>query len=109
MDGAEGKQQLRYSVAFLEQLRERHGGRLNVIWDNTPAHRREAMREYLRTPDLKLQLVNLPGYIPDFNTDEAIWGWVREEATGNVRLGSRAQCRRGSAAFCPVWPTGRTR
>ena len=25
------------SVAFLEQLRERHGGRLNVIWDNAPA------------------------------------------------------------------------
>ena len=27
------------SAAFLEQLRERHGGRLNVIWDNAPAHR----------------------------------------------------------------------
>ena len=26
------------SVAFLEQLHGRHGGRLNVIWDNAPAH-----------------------------------------------------------------------
>ena len=49
----------------------------------------EAMREYLRTPNLKLQLVNLPGYSPDFNADEAIWGWAREEATGNLCLGSR--------------------
>ena len=78
------------SVAFLEQLRGRHSGRLNVIWDNAPAHRGEALREYLRTPELNLRLVNLPGYSPDFNADEAIWGWAREEATGNLCLGSRA-------------------
>ena len=35
-------------------------------------------------------MVNLPGYSPDFNGDEAIWGWAREEATGNLCLGSRA-------------------
>ena len=34
--------------------------------------------------------MNLPGYSPDFNADEAIWGWAREEATGNLCLGSRA-------------------
>ena len=33
--------------------------------------------------------MNLPGYSPDFNGDEAIWGWAREEATGNLCLGSR--------------------
>ena len=44
-------------VAFLEQLRERHGGRLNVIWDNAPAHRGPAMRSYLETPGLNLRLV----------------------------------------------------
>ena len=30
-------------VAFLRQLRERHSGPLNLIWDNAPAHRGEAM------------------------------------------------------------------
>ena len=63
------------SVAFLTQLKEKHPGPL---------------REYLRTPELELRLVNLPGYSPDFNADEAIWGWAREEATGNLCLGSRA-------------------
>ena len=76
-------------VAFVKQLKERHPGPLKVIWDNAPAHRGEAMREYLRSPGLKLQLVNLPGYSPGFNADEAIWGWAREEATGNLCLGSR--------------------
>ena len=76
-------------VAFLEQLRGRHSGRLNVIWDNAPAHRGEALREYLRTPELNLRLVNLLGYSPEFNADEAIWGWAREEATGNLCLETR--------------------
>ena len=59
------------SAAFLEHLRERHSGRLNVIWHNAPAHRGDAIREYLRTPRLWLRLVNLPAYSPDFNGDEA--------------------------------------
>ena len=71
------------------QLREKHPGSLSVIWDNAPAHRGEEVREYLRTPGRVLRLVNLPGYSPGFNADEAIWGWIREEVTGNLCLGGR--------------------
>ena len=95
----EGNSNSGASVAFLGQLRERRGGRLNVIWDNAPAHRGEVLREYLRTPDLDLRLVNLPGYSPDFNADEAIWGWAREEATGNLCLGSRAAVQERASSF----------
>ena len=62
----EGNSNAGTSVGFLKQLREKHPGPLRVIWDNAPAHRGEAMREYLRTPGLELRLVNLPGYSPDF-------------------------------------------
>ena len=85
----EGNSNSGTSAAFLMQLRERHSGPLNVIWDNAPAHCGEAMREYLRTPGLELRLMNLPGYSPDFNADEAVWGWAREEATGNLCLGTK--------------------
>ncbi len=85
----EGNSNSETSVAFLEQLRERHIGRLNVIWDNAPARRGEALREYLGSPGLNLRPVNLPGYRPDFNADEAIWRWVREEATANLCLGTK--------------------
>ena len=95
----EGNSNSETSAAFLEQLRKGHTGPLNVIWDNAPAHRGEAVREYLRTPSLHLGLVNLPGYSPDFNADEAIWGWVREEATGNRCLGSRAVVRGRVGSF----------
>ena len=48
------------------------------------------LRAALETPGLNLRLVNPPGYSPDFNADEAVWDWVREEATGNQCLGSKA-------------------
>ena len=105
----EGNSNSGTSAAFLRQLRQRHAGRLNVIWDNAPAHRGEAVREYLRRPGLGLRLLNLPGYSPDFNADEAIWGWARQEATGNLCLGSRAAVQGRSAASSPGWPAGRTR
>ena len=90
------------SVDFLTQLRGKHPGPLKVIWDNAPAHRGEAVREYLGTPGLGLRLVNLPGYSPDFNADEAIWGWAREEATGNLCLGSRAMVQERARKFLNI-------
>ena len=54
----EGNSNSGTSEAFLRQLRERHPGPLNVIWDNAPVHRGEAVREYLQTPGLALRLVN---------------------------------------------------
>ena len=66
------------SGVFLANQNDRGGGDiLNVIWDNAPAHRGEVLWEYFRMPGLNLRLVNLPGYSPDFNADEAIWGWAR--------------------------------
>jgi len=87
------------SVAFLRQLRARHDGPLIVIWDNGPAHGGDAMRAYLTTPDLRLRLVRLPAYSPDFNPDEAIWGWIREEVTANTCFGTRAKVQQHVGRF----------
>ena len=40
------------SAAFLDRLRQKHCGPMDVTWDNAPAHRGEAASEYLRTPGL---------------------------------------------------------
>ena len=95
----EGNSNSGTSAAFLERLRQRHSGPLNVIWDNAPAHRGEAVREYLRTLGLGLRLMNLPGYSPDFNANEAVWGWAREEATGNLCLGSKVKVQERVGSF----------
>jgi transposase len=87
------------SAAFLRQLRENHPEPLIVIWDNGPAHHGDAIRAYLATPDLRLRLVALPGYSPDYNADEPIWAWVREEVTANTCLGTAAKVREKVDAF----------
>jgi transposase len=87
------------STAFLQQLRRLHSEPLIVIWDNSPAHRGPEMRAYLRTPDLRLRLVALPAYSPDFNADEAIWGWIREEVTANTCFGTAANVQEKVDAF----------
>ena len=87
------------SVAFLKQLRAKHTGPLIVIWDNGPAHRGPEMRAYLGTAGLNLRLVALPTYSPDFNSDEGIWHWAREEVTANTCFGTAAKVREKLDAF----------
>lgn len=95
----QGNSNAETSTDFLKQLRENHTEPLNVIWDNAPAHRGDALRAYLATPNLCLRLVNLPGYSPDFNPDEAIWDWAREEVTANLCLGTRAAVQQRLGTF----------
>lgn len=81
------------SVTFLQQLRAAHTEPLVVIWDNGPAHRGEELRTYLTTPDLRLRLIALPAYSPDYNADEAVWKWARAEVTTNTCWGTAQRVR----------------
>ena len=53
--GLEGNSNSVTPAAFLGQLRERHTQPLIVIWDNSPAHRGDAVRAYLTKPGLNLR------------------------------------------------------
>jgi transposase len=97
------------SVVFIKQLREKHKEPLSVIWDNGPAHYGPEMREYLAMPDLQLRLVALPGYSPDFNPDEAIWAWVREEVTADISFCPAAKVREKWIPSSPGWLSAPTR
>ena len=64
------------------------------------------MREYLRTPGLGLRLMNprfhgagSAGIQPGLHADEAIWAWVREEATGNLCLGGKVRVQQNVSHF----------
>ena len=87
------------SVPLLQQLRASHTEPLIVIWDNAPAHRGEELRTYLTTPDLRLRLVALLAYSPDYTADEAIWKWARAEVTANTCWGTAARVRAELATF----------
>jgi transposase len=70
-----------------------------VIGDNGPAHGGAAVRDDLATPDRARRLVRLPAYSPDFNPDEAIWAWAREEVTANTCLGTKAAVQERMQTF----------
>jgi transposase len=89
----EGNSSAETSVAFLQQLRVHQTASLVVFWDNAPVHGGAPLRQYLTTPDLRLRLVRLPAYSPDFNADEHVWAWVREEVTANTCFGTADQVR----------------
>jgi transposase len=95
----EGTSSSATSAAFLKQLRANHPEPLIIIWDNGPAHGGAAVRTFLDTPDLDLYVLRLPAYSPDFNADEAIWAWVREDVTANTCLGTKAAVQDEVARF----------
>jgi transposase len=87
------------SAAFLRQMRAKYEGPLIVIWDHGAAHSGDAIRELLATPGLDLRLVRLPASSPDYNGDEAIWKWARDEVTANTCLGTKAKVQEAMAVF----------
>jgi len=38
--------------------------------------------------------VALPAYSPDFNPDEAVWDWAREEVTANTCFGTAVKVQK---------------
>ena len=95
----DGNSRAETSVTFLKQLRAHHTEPLIVIWDNGPAHGGDASRADRTTPELHVRLVRLPAYSPDFNPDEAIWGWIREEVTANTCFGTKAKVQQHVGQF----------
>ena len=100
----EGNSNSGTSAAFLRQLRERHSGPLTVIWDtviwdtviwdNAPAHRGEAVREYLRTPGLHLGLVN-----PRFHEGRLCQATVRTSMAMKLSGAGPGKRPRGTCAW----------
>src|SRR5918997_1215972 len=69
-----------HTIDVLRRLRtEWPGRRLTVVWDGAPYHRAGVVREAAAA--LRIELVPLPGYSPDFMPVEALWRWLREDVT----------------------------
>jgi transposase len=64
-------------VAYLRQLKRRRRGPRTVVWDRSRIHRRsKVVRAYLaRHPEIAVE--DFPGYVPELNPDEAVWGWTK--------------------------------
>jgi transposase len=70
-------------AAFLADLRRRLG-RLTVVWDRNQIHSKsKVVRAWLAEhPDVVAE--DFPGYVPDLNPDEGVWGWVKYGRLANL-------------------------
>jgi transposase len=65
------------TVSFLAQLRSRLGGPLTVLWDQSRIHQRSAAVKQYLTKHPEIETEDFPGYAPDANPDEGVWGWTK--------------------------------
>jgi transposase len=65
-------------VGFLRVLLRKIRGKVLVIWDGSPIHKGQAIKQFLaRGAAKRLHLERLPGYAPDLNPDEGIWNYLK--------------------------------
>jgi hypothetical protein len=61
-------------ISALGRLRRFLGGqKATLLWDGLPAHRRRAMRAWLRSQRRWLVVERLPAYAPELNPVEPLW------------------------------------
>lgn len=66
-------------VDFLGQLRRK----LLVVWDGLPARRATLVREFIAAQNGWLAIERLPGYAPELNPVEYIWGYWKHHELPN--------------------------
>jgi transposase len=72
-------------VEFLRHLQRVAAERLLVIWDGSPIHRRNLIKEYLHRTKGQVWLEQLPGYAPDLNPwDEGGWNHLKNVEMRNM-------------------------
>jgi len=70
---------------FLRLLLRKIRGKLLVIWDGSPIHRGQPVKDFLRTGATnRLHLEQLPGYAPELNPDEGIWNYLKRVALATL-------------------------
>lgn len=70
-------------VGFLQHLQQHIPGKLLVIWDGLPAHRSKVVADYLATTRGRVWVERLPGYAPELNPIEYLWGYAKGNDLAN--------------------------
>jgi transposase len=71
-------------VAFLGELHRQLRGPFTVVWDRSKIHSKsEVVKAWLaRHPGVVAE--DFPGYAPDLNPDEWVWGWAKYGRLSNL-------------------------
>jgi transposase len=71
-------------IAFLSQLNDFEQRNVLLIWDGLPSHRSRRMSDWIASQRHWLWVERLPGYSPDLNPIENVWGNLKSQELANL-------------------------
>jgi transposase len=71
-------------IAFLSELNEVEQRNVVLIWDGLPSHRSRRMSDWIASQRHWLSVERLPGYAPDLNPIENVWGNLKSQELANL-------------------------
>ena len=72
-------------IDFLDDLhRHLDGAKVTLIWDGLPSHRSRRMQAWIAAQRRWLVVERLPGYAPDLNPVELLWGNLKGAELANL-------------------------
>ena len=72
-------------IEFLTELHDLLSGRkITLIWDGLPSHRSRTMTTWIAEQGSWLRVERLPGYAPELNPVEGVWGNLKRKELANL-------------------------
>jgi transposase len=71
-------------IEFLSELNDLEQRPVLLIWDGLPSHRSRRMSDWIATQRHWLSVEPLPGYAPDLNPIENVWGNLKSQELANL-------------------------
>lgn len=81
-------------VEYLKALKAQIKGKLMIIWDGLPAHRSRVVSKYVESLDGHIVLERLPGYAPELNPVEYLFGYAKQRELANLCLDTIHEVKR---------------
>jgi transposase len=86
-------------IEFLTAFHHHFAGeKVTLIWDGLPSHRSNAMKRWIARQRSWLVAERLPGYAPDLNPVELLWGNVKGVELANLCPETIEQARQAAEA-----------
>src|SRR3979411_1060940 len=71
-------------IEFLSELHEAEQRAVLLIWDGLPSHRSRRMSDWIASQRHWLSVERLPGYAPQLNPIENVWGNLKSQELANL-------------------------
>ncbi len=88
-------------IRFLKHLLHHIPGKLLILWDGAPIHRSKAIKQFLSEgAAARIHLERFPGYAPELDPEEGIWGHLKRVEMRNLCCADLQQTRHEFRAAC---------